>query len=162
MSIKESIDYQSEINFKYFIFLAFKKEISWDNLAIILDGLTTTLQRSKELNKILLEELKLSEEREETKSRQSNEKIFNESDENKLEPERHNTNLFEQENNDEAEIDEIENEEIFAKLQTFPKNHKDDSFENDASSRDNLEEYENGGCEVKSDIRQSIDRNDLG
>ena len=61
-SIKESNRYNGEIDFKYFIFLALKKEISWDNLAIILDGLATTLQRSKELNKILLEELKQSEE----------------------------------------------------------------------------------------------------
>ena len=86
-SIKESNRYNGEIDFKYFIFLAFKKEISWDNLAIILDGLATTFQRSKQLNKILLEELKMSEEREETKSR-SNEKIFSESNENELETEK--------------------------------------------------------------------------
>ena len=61
-SIKQSISYKPEIDFRYFIYLAFKKQISWDALASLLDGLTMNLAQSKELNKILLKELELSEE----------------------------------------------------------------------------------------------------
>ena len=138
MSIKESFDYQSEINFKYFIFLAFKKEISWDSLAIILDGLTTTLQRSKVLNNILLEELKLSEEREEAKSRPSNEKIFSKSDENiEVQTEKFNTgnqndiNSFDQEKKDTSEIVETE-------IQDNVQNEKDLEINSISKAKDEI------------------------
>ena len=51
-----------EIDFRYFISLALCKEMSWNALGNLLEDLTQTLSKSKELNKILLEELQASEE----------------------------------------------------------------------------------------------------
>ena len=56
------MDYQSykpEVDFRYFIHLAFGKEMSWEALAILLNDLAQTLTKSKELNKILLDELRV-------------------------------------------------------------------------------------------------------
>ena len=56
------MDYQSykpEVDFRYFIHLAFGKEMSWEALAILLNDLAQTLTKSKQLNMILLEELRV-------------------------------------------------------------------------------------------------------
>ena len=59
-STKSSLQNEKpEIDFKYFISLAFSKKMSWDALGYLLEDLTKTLIQSKELNKILLNELKL-------------------------------------------------------------------------------------------------------
>ena len=52
-------DYKPEIDFRYFIHLAFGKEMSWEALANLLNDLTQTLTKSKELNRILLDELRV-------------------------------------------------------------------------------------------------------
>ena len=52
-------NYKPEIDFRYFIHLAFDKEMSWEALAILLNDLAQTLTKSKELNKILLDELRV-------------------------------------------------------------------------------------------------------
>ena len=52
-------NYKPEIDFKYFIHLAFSKEMSWEALANLLNDLTQTLTKSKQLNTILLEELRV-------------------------------------------------------------------------------------------------------
>ena len=46
------------VDFKYFIHLALKKNISWNLMTMFFDESTSTLEKAKELNKILVEELK--------------------------------------------------------------------------------------------------------
>ena len=48
---------QVELDHKYFISLALKNEIAWSALKFIIEGLTPTLEKSKEVNKFLLKEL---------------------------------------------------------------------------------------------------------
>ena len=48
---------QVDLNHKYFISLAVKNEIAWSALKFIIEGLTPTLEKSKEVNNYLLEEL---------------------------------------------------------------------------------------------------------
>ena len=50
-----------EVDFKYFISLAVKKKLSWDSVLNILDEMSPTLFLSKQLNCILLQELKESQ-----------------------------------------------------------------------------------------------------
>ena len=45
-------------NFKYFIDFALNDQISWNVLEIVLDDHSKTLSKSRELNKILLQQLK--------------------------------------------------------------------------------------------------------
>ena len=52
---------EPEVDFKYFIKLALFKKLPWETLNNLLEGLTHTLAKSKELNQILLHELKTSE-----------------------------------------------------------------------------------------------------
>ena len=52
---------KTEIDFQYYIHLTFAEDISWETLGILFENLTQTLEQSKELNKILLEELRASE-----------------------------------------------------------------------------------------------------
>ena len=47
-----------KVDFSYFIKLALSKNISWNVLAIHFDESTTTLEKSKELNNVLIEEMK--------------------------------------------------------------------------------------------------------
>ena len=49
------------VDFSYFINLAFQSELSWNELEDILDNLTSTFEKSKQLNKVLLNELKSSQ-----------------------------------------------------------------------------------------------------
>ena len=46
------------VDFSYFIKLALQSEISWNELEDILDNLTSTFEKSKQLNKVFLNELK--------------------------------------------------------------------------------------------------------
>ena len=46
------------VDFKYFTHLALKKNISWNLVTMFFDESTSTLEKAKELNKILVEELK--------------------------------------------------------------------------------------------------------
>ena len=48
---------QVELNHKYFITLALKNKIDWSALKFIIESLTPTLEKSKEVNRFLLEEL---------------------------------------------------------------------------------------------------------
>ena len=48
---------QVEIDHKYFITLALQNKIAWGALPVIIEGLTPTLEKSKEVNKFLLQEL---------------------------------------------------------------------------------------------------------
>ena len=50
-----------EVDFKHFIKLAKTSVISWDSLTNLLNEMVSNFVLSKELNKVLLEELKLSE-----------------------------------------------------------------------------------------------------
>ena len=52
-------NYKPEIDFKYFIYLAFSKKMSWEMLGNLFEDLTHSLSRAKDLNKVLLEELRL-------------------------------------------------------------------------------------------------------
>ena len=45
------------INFNYFIQLAIRRQLSWKSLAFMLTDLTTTLDRSKQVIRILVQEL---------------------------------------------------------------------------------------------------------
>ena len=54
-------DISIKVDFKYFIKLTKANIMSWDSLSKLLNETTSTLNLSKELNKILLEELKRSE-----------------------------------------------------------------------------------------------------
>ena len=56
-----SIENKHKVNFRYFINLALENELSWECVAIIFDELTSNLALSKQLNKILIQELKESE-----------------------------------------------------------------------------------------------------
>ena len=47
-----------KVDFSYFINLALQAEISWKDLEDILNNLTSTFEKSKQLNKVLLNELK--------------------------------------------------------------------------------------------------------
>ena len=60
-SSMDSKAYNQEVDLKYFINLVFTKKVTWKGLRILLDALTTTLAKSKELNEILLEELEALE-----------------------------------------------------------------------------------------------------
>ena len=58
----DGIDLTNEevrVNFKYFIQSAIQKELSWKSLAFFLTDLTTTLDKSKEVIRILVEELEI-------------------------------------------------------------------------------------------------------
>ena len=46
-----------QLDHKYFISLALQDKIAWDTLPFIIEGLTSTLEKSKEVNKFLLQEL---------------------------------------------------------------------------------------------------------
>ena len=48
---------QVELDHKYFIMLALKNEIAWSAPKFIIEGLTPTLEKSKEVNRFLLLEL---------------------------------------------------------------------------------------------------------
>ena len=52
-------NYKPEIDFKYFIYLAFSKKMSWEMLGNLFEDLTQTFTQAKDLNKVLLEELRL-------------------------------------------------------------------------------------------------------
>jgi len=52
---------EPEVDFKYFVKLALFKKLPWETLNNLLEGLTHTLAKSKELNQVLLDELKASE-----------------------------------------------------------------------------------------------------
>ena len=49
------MDNQVELDHKYFITLALQNEISWSALKFVIEGLTPTLEKSKEVNKFLLQ-----------------------------------------------------------------------------------------------------------
>ena len=49
------------VDFKHFVKLAKTSVISWDSLSTLLDEMVSNFVLSKQLNKVLLEELKLSE-----------------------------------------------------------------------------------------------------
>ena len=51
-------DDNENVDFKYFVKLAMNKKISWNLLISLIDESTPTLEKSKELNKILVEELR--------------------------------------------------------------------------------------------------------
>ena len=51
--------HKPEIDFKYFIHRAFSKKMSWEMLGILFENLSQTLTQAKDLNKVLLEELRL-------------------------------------------------------------------------------------------------------
>ena len=55
--LKDALNQSEKVNFKYFIKLAIKKEITWKALEDLFDDLTPTLIKSKQLNKALLKEL---------------------------------------------------------------------------------------------------------
>ena len=52
---------EPEVDFKYFVKLALFKKLPWETLNNLLEGLTQTLAKSKELNQVLIHELKTSE-----------------------------------------------------------------------------------------------------
>ena len=54
-------DSSIKVDFKHFLKLAKANIMSWDSLSNLLNETTSTLHLSKELNQILLEELKRSE-----------------------------------------------------------------------------------------------------
>ena len=54
---------RSQTNFKYFITLALRGKISWETLKFFLEDLTTEFNKCKELNGILLDELKALQEK---------------------------------------------------------------------------------------------------
>ena len=56
--LKMESNKSGNVDYKYFIDLALKKNISWNLVAMFFDESTSTLEKSKELNKILVEELK--------------------------------------------------------------------------------------------------------
>ena len=43
-------NYKPEIDFKYFIYLAFSKKMSWEMLGNLFEDLTYTLTQAKDLN----------------------------------------------------------------------------------------------------------------
>ena len=49
----------SQVQFKYLVSLALKKEVSWTMMKGFLHELTSTFEKSKKLNAVLLEELEL-------------------------------------------------------------------------------------------------------
>ena len=50
---------KQEIDFKYFIHMALSKKMSWEMLGILFENIAQTLSQAKDLNKVLLEELRL-------------------------------------------------------------------------------------------------------
>ena len=56
-----SIDNKQRVDFRYFISLALHNELSWECVTNILDESTSNLALSKQLNRILIQELKESE-----------------------------------------------------------------------------------------------------
>ena len=57
MNTKNSRNSESVQDFKYLIGMALQNKISWKALGSLLDEMTSTLKKSKEVNKILLEQL---------------------------------------------------------------------------------------------------------
>ena len=51
---------QGEFDYKYFITLALQNKIAWSALPFIIEGLTPTLEKSKDVNNFLLQELEKS------------------------------------------------------------------------------------------------------
>ena len=61
IQIMNSKDNKHKVDFKYFISLALENELSWECVTNILDESTSNLALSKQLNRILIQELKESE-----------------------------------------------------------------------------------------------------
>ena len=55
------VEERIQVDFNHFVKLAKSRVISWESLSTLLDEMTSTLALSKNLNKVLIEELKLSE-----------------------------------------------------------------------------------------------------
>ena len=55
---KNTLMLSGNVNFSYLINAALQAEITWDVLEDLLDDLTPTLEKSKQLNKVFLNELK--------------------------------------------------------------------------------------------------------
>ena len=56
-STSKDINKKVTVDFQYFITLAIQKELSWKMLAFFLTDLTTTLDQSKEVVRLLVKEL---------------------------------------------------------------------------------------------------------
>ena len=67
-------------NFKYFIDFALNDKISWEILEIVLDDHSKTLAKSRELNKILLQQLKIFKESEQNQLEKDSKELIDESD----------------------------------------------------------------------------------
>ena len=67
-------------NFKYFIDFALNDKISWVILEIVLDDHSETLAKSRELNKILLQQLKAFKESERNQLEKDSKELIDESD----------------------------------------------------------------------------------
>ena len=67
-------------NFKYFIDFALNDKISWEILEIVLDDHSKTLAKSRELNKILLQQLKAFKESEQNQLEKDSKELIDESD----------------------------------------------------------------------------------
>ena len=55
------VEERIQVDFNHFVKLAKSRVISWESLSTLLDEMASTLALSKNLNKVLIEELKLSE-----------------------------------------------------------------------------------------------------
>ena len=140
-------DDKIKVDFKHFVKLAKTSVISWDSLATLLDEMVTNFVLSRELNKVLLEELKLSETKlfkilsneEDTNieenQRNQDDELQNESDHNKtLNPEMENMEIENGENLG-TEIDtsnvkfeeESENGPNLNKIVEFEQSHKSET-----------------------------------
>ena len=67
-------------NFKYFIDFALNDKISWEILEIVLDDHSKTLAKSRELNKILLQQLKAFKESAQEQLEKDSKELIDESD----------------------------------------------------------------------------------
>ena len=115
---------RSQTNFKYFITLALRGKISWETLKFFLEDLTTDFGKCKELNDILLDELKALQEkllgkcvgkRDIQESRKTTEMVQEVSDVDKEEF------IDEGSNNDESEIISVNHDLPVTKPSTSPR-----------------------------------------
>ena len=113
------------LDFSFFINLAIQAEISWNELENILEDLTPTLDKSKELNKVFLKELKSIHSQKksfifETKT----DELAKESEDEEYE-EFDNETVENEPNDDEGNEDQNETDNESTELEENPENEPD-------------------------------------
>ena len=144
-------EYKPEIDFKYFIYLAFSKKMSWEMLGNLFEDLTQTLTQAKDLNKVLLEELRLCN----SKLHENSQDVagvpeVSEVEEIENEPPEINDDTIESIKDQEKQNFEIKGRSEQDERELIEIQMKDENVKSNSIFKEDQEESENGLCEVKS------------